>query len=129
MHKYVKRPTKSLGILLMETRWIPLGRSLFFLPKLFFIKQIFTKIDIWAYVKFWNCRFFAILPGIFSSVDLFFRRRGPLDITSIVARYPGVYLSKNCIVLHTFLNDNCSIVSYIHTYINFIAIRIIRVLC
>ena len=44
-HKYVNRPTKSLEILLKETRWITLERFFFLHPKRFVIKQNFAKIN------------------------------------------------------------------------------------
>ena len=70
------------------------------------LERFLSKIYIWACVNFPICRdlspFGNLSRGVFFSVDLFFRRGRPMNITGAVAGKPSIPSHKNCAVLNCF---------------------------
>ena len=67
---------------------------IFFVAKLYVIEWNLAKIGIWTCVHFRMSPFSNLSYGVFSSVDLFLRRRSPMNTTSSVAGNPKFHHIK-----------------------------------
>ena len=67
---------------------------IFFVAKLYVIEWNLAKIGIWTCVHFRMSPFGNLSYGVFSSVDLFLRRRSPMNTTGSVAGNPKFHHIK-----------------------------------
>ena len=67
---------------------------IFFVAKLYVIEWNLAKIGIWTCVHFRMSPFSNLSYGVFSSVDLFLRRRSPMNTTGSVAGNPKFHHIK-----------------------------------